>query len=286
VLEAAARADARNARWTLGLAIVAMQQRDSPKALELAERAAGLDPKSADIQYWLGMVTFANIGEVSLIRKGSVASRGKRAWERAIELDPNHADTHEGLAGFYTFAPGVMGGSLRKAREHADALLEIENAAHRGHSMHAAILAYDKKWADMGEAYRKAEAAAPDDEARRSVLRGHASSLLYQKEDPKAALVVIGPLLADSAEDSSLHHLAGTAHQRLQQHREAAEAYERVLAINPEARNSRFAVAECYAALNEREKAIAAFQAFLARFPDDDRAKDATREVRRLQRGR
>jgi len=54
--------------------------------------------------------------------RARLAGRIRRAFERALELDPDNADARIGLLEFYLQAPRFMGGSFEKARALTDDL--------------------------------------------------------------------------------------------------------------------------------------------------------------------
>jgi TolA-binding protein len=75
----------------------------------------------------------------------------------------------------------------------------------------------------------------------------------------------------------------GSALFELERYDEAAQRFVRVLELEPEARNSRWRLAECYAELGRDADAAREYATFAERFPDDDRAKRAERLSRRLR---
>jgi tetratricopeptide (TPR) repeat protein len=77
-----------------------------------------------------------------------------------VALDPSSLDGRSALADFYTQAPGVMGGSMDKAKEQAREITKLN--AWRGHYEMAALLERDKDVAGAEKEYAAAVAAAPD----------------------------------------------------------------------------------------------------------------------------
>ncbi|WP_179131627.1 tetratricopeptide repeat protein [Candidatus Entotheonella palauensis] len=56
-----------------------------------------------------------------------LAPKIRKAFETAVALDPNHRSARVGLTHFYMRAPLIMGGSLTKAQEQAEKLIELED---------------------------------------------------------------------------------------------------------------------------------------------------------------
>ncbi len=281
----------KDARLALGMALIE-QTRDNPKAArDAAERAVELDGSSPVAQYWLGNAVFSTINDAGMLEKASLASKGRKAYEKAIELDPNFVPARFAIAQFYIGAPGIAGGSTKKAREEAEALLKIDGGAFYGQSLLGQLAAKDKKWADMEKAYADAIAAAEkadgDDGAgmRRSALTAWSWSLIDAKKDPAAALPVIERLASDlPPEDPTALFLRARALQGLERWAEAAADYRAALALRPEAVNSGFNLGLCLEESGDKAGALEAYEGFLERHPDEGRAGDAKKAVKRLKK--
>jgi tetratricopeptide (TPR) repeat protein len=85
------------------------------EGLDLARRAAAADDNNADAHFAI----FANQGRLMLLDGVSVNPanlyRASRELERALELDPNHADALAAKGGLCRQLPWFLGGSLDKA---------------------------------------------------------------------------------------------------------------------------------------------------------------------------
>jgi tetratricopeptide (TPR) repeat protein len=100
--------------------------------------------------------------------------RVKAEFERTVELDPQNVGAREGLVTFYTQAPGVMGGSIAKAREQADALAKINPM--RGHFARANIAGSQKDAAAVEREYRTAADETPDSVVAVTTFANHLAS--------------------------------------------------------------------------------------------------------------
>ena len=85
------------------------------EGLELAQRAADLDDDNADAHFAI----FGNKGRILLL-EGVTANpvsllQVNRDLERALQLNPNHADALAAKGGLYRQLPWVLGGSLSVA---------------------------------------------------------------------------------------------------------------------------------------------------------------------------
>jgi tetratricopeptide (TPR) repeat protein len=98
------------------------EENELPRAVEWLERATTLDPASSSASYWLGRAYGEQAIHGNLMLRARLAGRIRRAFERALELDPDNADARIGLLEFYLQAPSFMGGSFEKARALTDDL--------------------------------------------------------------------------------------------------------------------------------------------------------------------
>lgn len=108
---------------------ILLAQNDTEEAFELMEPLVEKNPNNADLQFRFGQSAMIMAQKASIFSKMGYAKDGVKAWEAALKLDPNHKDTLNGLIGFHRFAPGIAGGDIDKALEHAKHLKTIDGAA-------------------------------------------------------------------------------------------------------------------------------------------------------------
>lgn len=285
-LTAAAQADPKNARWPLAIGVLRLAQDKAADAKTQIEKAIALDARNADAHYWHATAIFATINEASMLAKGRLAGQGKAALERAVELAPDYISARIALAEFYRNAPGIAGGSTRKAREQAEALLKIPGGEAQGHRLLGALAMSDKKWADAERHYTAAVEAATDDDARRSVLLSLGYGLLVEKKDAPASLPHLRRVyeMRESDPDVTTLYLYGRALADTGACADAIPLLERAIVKNADAKNSRLTLADCLAKQGRKPEAIAQYEAFIERFPSDDLTKQARRSLRDLQK--
>jgi tetratricopeptide (TPR) repeat protein len=102
------------------LSLVRLRQNKAAEGVALAEKAVKLAPAQAEYQAALGQALSQRIGEVGFMQQAMIAGRMRKAFEKAVELDPSHLGGLIGLSRFYTNAPEIAGGSPVKAREYAE----------------------------------------------------------------------------------------------------------------------------------------------------------------------
>ena len=177
---------------------VFLDQDKSGEAVDWFEKAVKANDKAALHHLWLGNALGTEAQKANKLRQPFLARRVKTEFEQAVALDPTMIDARHGLVQFYTMAPGVVGGSREKANEQVAAIAKL--SAMRGHLERAWIAERDKDIASAEREYVAATTAAPDSAVAFSNL--------------------------------------GNFYRRQKKWAEATTAFERVLAVKPDANNA------------------------------------------------
>ena len=295
VIEAQAKAAPKEAKWAYALGRLADMEADRAQgdarkakrkeAFEQLERAVELKPDVADYQFWMGSAAFDHVDDVNMLSQMSLASKGRKAFEKAIELDPSYVAARVGLATYYMEAPSIAGGSTEKAKAQADALLALpaKRGEFQGRMVMARIAGDAKNWDEMLTQLAAAETAGGDGADSLVALRSEASILLTQKKDAKAAAPVVDRYVkAAPTDDVSAWFLAAELARLQGRCSDAVPKYDQVLAKFEAARGSRWGAAVCRDTLGQKDAARRDYEEFVKRFPDDDRAKEAKAAIKRL----
>jgi tetratricopeptide (TPR) repeat protein len=154
LLEAAAREDPSDSRAAFYLGRLFLTEGDSDRAVEWIEKAVSLDAGRAEYHLWLARACGAKALAASVLKKGPLARRVKREFERASALDPDNLEARFGLIEFYLRAPGVLGGSVPRAREQAAQVGKRDPL--QGHRAAGRIAEYEKRFDTALEEYSAA----------------------------------------------------------------------------------------------------------------------------------
>src|SRR6185503_1595694 len=103
----------------------------SGDAVDWYEKAVKRDETNARYHLGLGNALGTEAQNASKFRQPFLARRVKSEFERAVALDPKMIDAREGLVGFYSQAPGFMGGDMDKAKAQAVEIGKMDKL--RGH---------------------------------------------------------------------------------------------------------------------------------------------------------
>lgn len=133
---------------------ILMSQDKSKDAIEWFERAVKLNDKSSTHHLWLANSLGDQAEHTNKLKLPFLARRVKGEFDKAAQLDPTSIDARHGLIEFYSKAPGVMGGSMDKAKEQAREIEKLN--AMRGHLEMAALLEREK---DLAGAEKELNAA-------------------------------------------------------------------------------------------------------------------------------
>jgi tetratricopeptide (TPR) repeat protein len=262
-------ADAKPAHATavFYLGRIAFARDESKEAERRFEAAVALDERSSTYHMWLGRAYGSQAQRAGKLSQIGLAKKTKAEFERASALDPDNLDAREDLMQYYLQAPGMVGGSVAKAKVEAAEIQKRDPL--RGALAYASVAQDQKDFAEAEREYRSAVASFPDSLNARYALGSFFTrrerydeafavfdSVLAARPDELIALYLIGRTGAisgqrlDRAEQALKDFLAAPprpnsprpagAHWRLgmiyeQQGRKdlAAEEYRKSLAIDP-----------------------------------------------------
>jgi tetratricopeptide (TPR) repeat protein len=150
--------DDANALYYMGRIVYA--EGNSKEAVDWFEKAVKQNDQSALYHHWLGSALGDEAQKASKFRQPFLARRLKGEFERAVQLDPTMIEPRRGLVDFYSIAPGVMGGSMDRAKEQAAEIGRLN--AMQGHFALARIAQREKDLAAEEREFKAARAVAPD----------------------------------------------------------------------------------------------------------------------------
>lgn len=165
-----------------------------------------------------------NMGMVKAMR--SVGTL-KEVWIRTLELAPSSFTARVQLAKLYITVPGMMGGSLSKAKALEEAVRSSQPEAAR--IIRVYLAAEDKNWGEMERellALKPAQEAAMQDEVREATLQ-LANVYLKDGKDLAKAKRLSETLVRDQPTRAGGHYGLARAQAALGQQDEAIRTFER-----------------------------------------------------------
>jgi tetratricopeptide (TPR) repeat protein len=101
-----------------------LQERDA--AINSAERAVAIDPKSSVYHEWLGRAYGEKADHTSMFSALGLARKTRREFEVAVELDEKNFSARQALIEFDCAAPGMVGGGEEKAKPEFEKLKSMD----------------------------------------------------------------------------------------------------------------------------------------------------------------
>lgn len=129
------------------------------RATEALERAAQLGAGGSDFYVWLGRAYGRRAETAGPFTAPGLASRARKMFERAVELDIHNREATGDLLDYYLGAPGFLGGGLNKAEELAQKVVVADPP--EGHYLLAQVEDKRKHYDSAEEHLRQALALAP-----------------------------------------------------------------------------------------------------------------------------
>ena len=137
---------------------------DYKKATEALEKAVAVEPDNSSYFNWFGKAYGRRAETSSFLTAPSYASRARKQFERAVELDPNNLEAVGDLFEYYLEAPGFLGGGLENAAALSERIRERDAAKY--HSMQARLAEKRKQFAEAERHWRLAAQLAPSQAGR------------------------------------------------------------------------------------------------------------------------
>lgn len=250
-------------------------EREVDRAIGAFERAVTLDPHSSEAQRWLGNAYAQKASKASVFAQISLAKKIHTAFEKAVALDPRSVEAQLALVDFYLLAPGIMGGSVEKARGQAAEIRRQDPL--KGYQAYGHIAEHEKKYA---EAVAEYERAARDFPQRKEPDLWLANVAGEQKQNAKAFEILEALRLkfpADATLDFAIGRLGVRTGERLDR---AEECFQRYLGHEPGKDDPSLAAAHYQLGVihqmkGRRDQAIREWREVLALEPGHPAAKEA-----------
>lgn len=213
---------------------VKMMYGDLETAQKLAERAVGLDGRSAVYHWQLSRACGARAKQSGILKQMGLAKCFKKEAEMVLTLDPKHVEARTALVQFHMQAPGLVGGDKKKARSLADELVRLDPP--QGYMALAYIAHAEKRTGEVEKLYQKALEADPQRYATLASLAGfyanssparldlaekHAREMLRIDPEQHAAYMLMAHVLAYQQRYAELDELLAAAESNLPENRGA-----------------------------------------------------------------
>ncbi|MBL8512712.1 MAG: tetratricopeptide repeat protein [Betaproteobacteria bacterium] len=238
---------------------------------------------SAKCHHALGSVYGAAAQSAGMVNGIKYAGRIKDMFAKAVELDPASYDARRDLNMFYLQAPGIVGGSVRKAYANADAHAKLHAA--QGAILRAEVHAYDKEFEHAEKLLAGVKPPAGDDATPGLLNQSWVNvglSMVNNKKAP-AAVAMFERRLA--IEPSNAAFMAGLGRAQLETGAvdAAIASLEKVLTLDKNI-NVHYRLGIAYQTKGDKTKALASLQQFMSTNPSGRAADDAKSRIEALKK--
>ncbi|HEX4681699.1 MAG TPA: tetratricopeptide repeat protein [Gemmatimonadaceae bacterium] len=263
------------------MGMISVAENKSGDAVEWFEKAIKANDRSSIHHLWLGNALGEQADHTNKIKLPFLARRVKGEFDKAVELDPSSVDARHGLIQFYSQAPGVMGGSMDKAKEQAREIGKL--SPWRGHYETAQLLEREKDSAGAEREYTAAVAAAPDSNATYLYL----ASFLRRQKRYDEALTAYENLLKRRPDANNAHLNIGLTLNQANKDPERVERETRLWMANAPADAAKVNLSIAHYLLGQsaerqtrKDVAKGEYQQALTLNPKNNEAKKALDELR------
>jgi tetratricopeptide (TPR) repeat protein len=258
-----------------------LKRRQAEPAVDWLSKAVAREPGRSDLHDWLGQAYGLAAQRAGTLRQFGLASKVRKEFERAVELDPANPDALADLIEFQIEAPGLLGGSLEKAKAHA-AELERRNPL-RGRLARAAILLHQAAGFAAAERELQATAASfPHDSRPQLALAGaYEQARRYERAlDALEAVLRLDPDNDDAHQ--AFARIAASSGQRLPRAEELLTSYLGRVPPGDSAAlaDGHYALASVFERKGDAARARSHYLEALRRDPGLAEARDALRRLR------
>jgi tetratricopeptide (TPR) repeat protein len=230
---------------------------DRGKMEAYAKKAVEMDGSNSEYRMIFGHAVGLRALRGSKLKLRGRAKASKKAYVKALELDPNNAEARNSLIEYLMQAPGFAGGSKEDALKQADVIGEMNPA--KGHAVRADLYnRMDEHEKALAEARRAIE-LEPDSLKWRYAYAGicRAQDKFEQAESVYREILTMDPDALD------VYINTGRMYREQEEWEQAQAQYEKILEIDPQHADAYEGLGFMYQEMERWDDAVAAFDRVL-----------------------
>jgi tetratricopeptide (TPR) repeat protein len=278
IFEAVLKGDDKNAEahYRLGLIELRRDYRNEDDAVDQMERATELAPQNADYQYGYGAALGMKAQNSGILKQAFLAPKVKKAFLRAVELNPNLVQARIGLAQYYVRAPSIMGGNEEKGWQEIDTAITLDE--YQGRVAKAGLLTSEKKFDQAEQELKSLSSKYPRDWRVWNSLSGFYIRQKRNAEGINAAqkFVQIRPDTAES------YKSLGQAQLQDGEYDSAIDNLKKALQLDKDHITATYLLAKTYDAKGMKREARESYQRVLDLNPWDSLRKEVEKNLKDL----
>jgi Tfp pilus assembly protein PilF len=157
--------DENNAKAHTDLGMVYLNRRnpeyDVDKAVDETEKAVELNPNNAEYQFNYGAALGIKTQNAGIFKQAFLAPKVKKAFLRAVELDPKLFQARIALAQYYLMAPSIVGGDNDEGWKQLDEAIKLDEL--QGRFVKASMLLRKEEKEKAEKEYKMLVSSYPKD---------------------------------------------------------------------------------------------------------------------------
>ena len=233
---------------------------------DYAQKAIELNPREAKYYVIRGHGVGLKALRGGTVKKFSRAKSAKKAYETAVELDPNNIEARTSLIEYLMQAPGIVGGDKDEARRQAIAVARIDSA--EGFLAQKTVYLYEKDYDSLEAEIQKVLDARPSDK----VGYVEYAWLCYYRNDYDCVVKYIDEIVIIDPEDVDVYWQLHRVYIKQEKYGEAEAALKKAIETKPEETYLYRWLGDFYQTRKRWDAAIALYQQSLEVDPTNARA--------------
>ncbi len=263
------------AHYRLGRLLI-RQFRNLDDGVEHLENAVELAGNEAEYHFELGSAYGQQAMSANIFSQMALAGNVKNEFLRAVELRPQTVKYRIALMQYYLQAPGIVGGSVSKAKTQAAELMKLN--AYEGNLAYAQIASYEKDTRAAEQSYRDAITVDPKN-WRAYHLLGY---LFIEQKRAGESISCFRKYVEFAPDDPNSFDSLGDGFMAIGNTDSAIVAFRNAISINPNFSVSIYNLARCYEKKGMKQDAVDMYRQFLTQESVGKQAEKARAKIKEL----
>jgi tetratricopeptide (TPR) repeat protein len=258
-------------------ALIAFKRDDYDQAIQFIEDGLKQDGEDFRWHELLGQALGLKAQRVGMLKGVLLIPKVKKAFQKAIDLNPQALKAHEGLFLLYLLVPAVAGGDEQKAQEIIEEIRSIDGP----HGDMAAAIFQARKNA-MPEALQLFKKAA-DTGSGDAEIQMRAGRFFMEQNHLDMARECLDRCVALRSDDPGNWLALAELYLKSQEEEKALQTLNQIIANHENFIPARLKRAETHIALNRKDEALADYEWICSNHPQSPLAARAKEALRKLK---
>jgi len=269
--------DMNNAEVLYYLGLIHFKQDDYDSAIDFLSKSIDINPDDYRTHEVLGQAYGLKSENAGMVKSAMLIPKIKKAFQKALELNPQALGALEGLYMFYLFAPPMAGGDEKRAMEFLEQIEQANPA--RGYLANGLFHTKHQDLEKAKESFGKALENGADD----ADILLKAGRFFLNHNHLETAKTAFEKLTILKKEDPAGYDALGDALMKEGKWQEALEQFDKALKKNSSFYPARLHRADALAKLDRKDEARTEYQTLLKEHKGSGAAAKAKEALSRLK---